>query len=272
MNRRRAITGNFGLYDIEVPVFSDGISQREKVYIKGISEQYYDILNDSEAMLWSHGKLSRREFDSQGNFIKDKDGNYKVKEVVLPHECVAVLSDLQIGVPTKFTSKEGFTYVDYVQRKLPNGELEVKYVYIIPREYCYKLNQTALVISYTKLRSYYSGIAIALTNGYTLYMYVIPYKPTMNRPHSYRVLCTKTSIDYKAESDACSSFWYSKGMLFPYEYCVLNEGVKGRSNVAYETLPDVMSDFVRYDAERSMAKVDDTADMWGEGDYSDEQN
>lgn len=270
MYKRRAITGNFGLYDIEVPVFSEGISTRDIVYINGITEQYYDILNGSEAMLWSHGKLSRREFDSKGEFIKDKNGNYKVKEVVLPRDCVAVLSKWQIGVPTKFKSKEEFDYVDYVQRKKPNGEIEVRYVYIIPREYCYKMNQTALVISYTKLRSYYSGMSVALTNGYYLYLYVVPYKPTSNRAHGYRVLCTKTSIDYKDEIDACSKFWNEKGMLFPYDYCQLTEGVKGKSNVAYETLPDIASEFLRYNQERSMAKVGDTADMWGEGDYSDE--
>lgn len=270
MNKRCAVTGNFGLYDIEVPVFSEDVSTREMCYIKGISEQYYNILNDSEAMIWSHGKLSRREFDSSGNFIKDKDGNYKVKGVTLPHNCIAVMSDLQIGVPTRFKSKEDFCYVDYVQRKKPNAEIETKYVYIIPREYCYKLNQTALVLSYTKLRSYYAGSSVALTNGYVLYMYVIPYRPTTNRHHSYRVLCTKTSIDYQKEIDECIKFWSSKGMLFPYEYCELSEGVKGKSNVAYEILPDVLSEFVRYDVDRSMAKVDDTAEMWGEGDYTNE--
>jgi len=270
LNQRRAINSGFGMSGIDLPTRDYDISTREKVVIKGIVEDYYNVLNDSEAMIWSHGKLSKRKFDYKGEFIKDDNGHYITEEVVLPHECVAVMSDLKIGVPTKFISKEKFGYVDFVQRKRKDGSKELKYIYIIPRDYCYKLNQTALVLSLTKLRSYYAGSSVALQNGYILYMYVIPYKPTSKRFKNYLIVKTKTSVDYSDEINELVQYWNSRGYLFDYEMCQVYSGLDGRTNVAYESMPDMMGVYERYDPDKSMAKVDDTSDMWGESPLDEE--
>lgn len=265
MSQRKANTGMFNIHSIDVPegVFKE-VSTRDKVIIKGISEEYYEKLSNTEAMLWSHGKLSRRKFDYKGEFIK-RDGKYVLEDVTLPHESVAVISDVKIGVPTKFKSKESFEYVDVIHRKTPDG-VEVKYVYIIPREYCYKLNQTALVLSLNKLRVYYQGSSICLQNGYVMYIYVIPYKATSTRERNYRVLCTDTTIDgYKGKVDDLIAYWYQRGYLFDYEQCQLFEGVKGRTNAAYESFPIVIDSYERYNPEKSMATVDDVQDLWDDG-------
>ena len=144
----RANNPMFDMYSLSVPKESLGnIVTRDMVYIKGIDEEYYNNLNNTEAMIWSHGKLCRRTFDYKGEYIKDENGNYVTKDVTLPHECIAVISTVKIGVPVKFKPKKPFEYVDCIARQLPDGTKETCYVYIIPREYCYKLNQTALVMS-----------------------------------------------------------------------------------------------------------------------------
>lgn len=267
VNKRRANTQNFSLSSLPLPQMESEISTRDMVHIGGIAEEYYNLLNNTDNMLWSHGKLSRRTYDYKGEFIKDKDGNYVVQGVTLPNDCVAILSDTKLCVPNSFRSKEAFEYVDYVQRATSNGGIERKYVYIIPREYCYKLNQTALVLSLTKLRNYYSGSSVILTNGYTVYMYVIPYKPRNNRMHNYRVLCTKCSLDYGGDIGNIIKLWSSKGLLFPYESCALYEGVAGKSNVAYEIFPDTIETFERYNQDVSMSKVEDDLDNLWEGNY-----
>lgn len=262
MLQRRANTGFLSLYDVDVPDIFGEISKRDKVYVTGIQTEYYDKLNESEAMVWSHGKLSRRKYDYRGEYIK-KDGQYVLEEVTTPQEGVAIISDIQIAVPNKFKDKI-CEYVDVIHRKTPQG-MEVKYVYIVPRENCYKLNQTALVLSFTKLRKYYYGSSVALQNGYILYMYIIPYKATSNVEKNYRVLQTGTSLeDYEGLTQKLLGYWRSKGYLFDFEACQLYEGVKGRENMAYEIFPAIMETFERYNPDKSMATVEDVQDLWAD--------
>lgn len=255
----------FDMYSLEIPKESLGtITTRDMVIIKGIQEEYYDKLNNTEALIWSHGKLCRRKFDYKGEYIKDDNGNYVTQDVTLPHECIAIISTVRLGVPTKFKPKQAFEYVDCITRTGADGKKEICYVYIIPREYCYKLNQTALVMSLTKLRSYYSGASFALRNGYTIYLYVIPYKPTTTRTRSYRLLSTKTSIDYSTELQGLMSAWLQMGVLYNPQLCELYEGLEGRTNISMEEYASSVDEYVRYDPEKNLAKVDTLNEMWGD--------
>lgn len=253
---RKANSPVLDLHSLEVPEeCNKGILKYNKVYIKGISEEYYSKLNNTEALIWSGGKLVRRKFDYKGEYIKDKDGKYKVEDVPVPHNAIAVISDVKIGVPNKFKSPENFAYVDMIQSK--GNSSDKRYIYIVPREYCFKLNQTALVLSLTKLRTYYQGMSMAFTNGYTVFVYVVPYKPTANTAKPYRILTTKTSIDYSEELKAIQQLWMQRGYIFTPELCALEEGYKGRDNIAYEVMPVVLDEYIRYDEDKSMSKVDD---------------
>lgn len=261
----RASNPMFDMYSLEIPKESLGnIVTRDMVYIKGIPEEYYDKLNNTEAMIWSHGKLCRRTFDYKGEYIKDDNGNYVTKDVTLPHECIAVISTVKIGVPVKFKPKQAFDFVDCITRTLPDGTKETCYVYIVPRKYCYKLNQTALVMSMNKLRTYYSGACFALRNGYSLYLYVVPYRPTTNRAKSYRVLATKTDIDYSTEIGYLMNYWLSKGVLYPPQMCELYEGLEGKNSVAVEEFASSIEEYVRYNPEKNLAKIDTLNEMWGD--------
>lgn len=271
MNQRRSTNNTFDIYKLDIPQGVLGeINKRDMVLINGITEEYYKDLNGSEAILWSDGKLVRRKYDYQGKYIRDENGRYEVQDVTLPHECVAVISDINISVPVKFKSKEPFEYVDCIQKKNPDGTKTVKRVYILPRTYCYKLNQTALVMSLTKLRKYYFGGSYALQNGYTLYMYVIPYRPRAEVSRNYRIIATKTSIDYSREIPAIETYWSQRGYLFNADDCTLFEGVKGRQNLAFENFPPSVDEYQKYNPEVNMSRQELNTNIWDDGFDSDD--
>lgn len=262
MNMRKAMTPSFDLQQLDVSPKSVGeVINNDKVYIKGIEEEYFSNLNDTEAIVWSGGKLKRRKYDYQRNYIRDKNGNYVTEDVVIPHDSIAIVSDKRIGVKTDFKSKENFINVEMIQSK--EDPSIVRYIYIVPRKYCYKLNQTALILSLNKMRSYYQGVSLAMTNGYTIFVYIIPYKPTRNVYKPYRILCTKTDIDYSVELQALQEYWLKRGYIFNPDDCVIEEGYKGRDNMAYEVMPIVLDEYVRYDEEKNMSKEDeDLENLW----------
>lgn len=257
LSQRKAQLGVVNLYDLALPesVANSTIDTHDKVYISGIDDEYYSKLNGTEAILLSRPNLKRRKFDYKGEFIK-KDGNYVFEEVDVHNKCVAVVSNTKLGVPLKYKPKEDFTYVDIIDKEKEDGSRDIRYIYIVPKKYCYKLNQVALVLSLNKMRVYYSGIGMALQSGTVVYLYTIPYKPSKSE-RSYRCLGTKTELDFSQELTDIRDFWLKNNMLFDYASCELPEGVRGRSNVAYEEFPQVLESYIRYNPEKSLADVKD---------------
>lgn len=251
----KANNGYVNLYDIPIPdniANTFVIERHDKVAISSIPDEYYGKLSNSEALLWNGGQLKRRKFDFKGEFMKDKNGNFIYNEVSLPNTCVAVISDTRIGVPLKYKPKEELQFVDTVQKNLSDGTRLIKYMYIIPRQYCYKLNQVALVLSWNKLKVYYAGIGLTLKNGHILYMYVIPYKPS-SQQHNYRVLHCKTNIDFNSEICALRDYWLKTNYMFNPSLCALMDTVKGRENLAYQVLDGVLDDYIRFDPNKPMS-------------------
>ena len=262
MSQLKGINGYLDLSDIPLPPQASNkffIEKHNKVYIHGIEDEYYGKLNNTEAMLWGSSALRRRKYDYKGEFIRDKNGNYKIEDVPCPHDCVGVVSDKSIGVPAKYKCKNGSQDVDM----LTKGKA-AKFVYIIPRRNCYKLNQTALVLSWNKLRVYHSGVSLALTNGHLLYVYIIPYKPT-SVVRSYRVLHCKTSDNYSEELTMLRDFWIKNNVIFNPEACKLDEIVRGRDNMAFERLDGVLDTYVRFDTDKSMGDEEELSDLEFEG-------
>jgi len=243
----------------EVPIPNElqskftGAVVHDKVAIHGIDDEYFGKLNDTEVLLWNKGALNRRKFDYKGEFMKDKDGNYLLEDVILPHKCLAVVSNTKIGVPNRYTpkNKDSLVYVDYLEKTNADGTRSYKYIYIIPRKYLYLENQTALVLSWNKLRTYYTGYQLSLKNGNYLYLYVIPYRITSS-VKNYRVLTCKTNTDYETDINTLVNFWINQGIMFNPAECVLYEDVKGRSNLAYQEFNGVLADFERFRSDKSM--------------------
>lgn len=263
LSQRKAQCGVVNLYELPLPpdILSNKISMHDKALIRGIDDEYYNKLNNTEVILLSRPSLKRRKFDYKGEFIK-KDGNFVFEEVTVHNKCIAVISSQKLGVPLKYKPKEDFTYVDMLTSK-GEGTKEIKYIYIVPKKYCYKLNQVALVISLNKLRVYYNGVGMALQNGNIIYIYTIPYKPSKSE-RSYRCICTKTTLDFSNELKSIRDFWLKNNILFDYQSAQLSDGVHGRINVAYEEFPQVLESYVRYNPEKSLLDIkEDVEDLQG---------
>lgn len=256
---RVAISGALSLYSLPLPSsFTGRVDTTKKVIINGIRDEYYSKLNRTECIHWTKPNLRRRRFGSNGKFLTDANGRVLSDPVTLPNGCAAVASDIRLGVPLKYKSKEAFEYVDCLSKTLPDGSVERKFVYIIPKEYCYTVNQLALVLSLTRLRSFYYGQEMVLQSGHTVYMYVIPFKPSSTE-RSYRILRTKTRNDFSAEIEGIMKFWLDAKILYPADLTQLSEPVNGVMNVAYRVLCDTQDEFVRYDPNKSLAN--DTEDI-----------
>lgn len=255
--QRAGISGALSLYSLPLPEsFSGKVEMTRKVIVNGINDQYYSKLNKTECIHWTKPNLRRRRFGSDGQYIKGADGKVIADAVTLPQNCAAVVSTTRLAVPLKYKPKEAFDYVDFMSKKRPDGSVERRFVYIVPKCYCYAVNQLALVLSLNKLRTFYYGQAMVLQSGHTVYMYVIPFKPsTVER--SYRILKTKTRNDFGAEIDEIMKYWLGHNILYPIELTSLSEPVKGMMNVAYHVLSDTQDEFVRFDPNKSLA---DTAE------------
>lgn len=250
---RKANSGILNLYEVPVPDDVLGVVNHNKlVMLSDITEEYYEKLNNSTVFVWNHGELIKRKYDNTGKPMKDKYGNPILVSVPKPDNCIAILSKTSIGVPQKFKSEEGFDFVDIISRTNDDGSKEKYLVYIIPKKYCYEINQTALILTTNKYRVYYQGIQVALTNGNKLYVYIIPYKPTNKESRNYRLLATKDDCDYTRELSSLRDYWIQNGIIFNPQLCECLGGYKGRDNMAIETLPVVMEEYRRYDENKSM--------------------
>ena len=261
MQKLKGICGQINLNDIPLRPVAEKhffIEKRNKVIISGLDEEYFGKLNGSEALLWGSSALRRRKFDYKGNFIK-KDGHFVLQDVPCPHDCVAVISPTSIGVPNDFKSKIGCQYVDMITKHTDKGDMH-RFVYIVPKKVCYPINQTALVLSWNKLRRFYQGIQISLQNGASLYMYVIPYNPN-SHAHNYRILHCKTSVDYTNEIVALKNYWVGNNIMFNPEWCQLDDFIKGRENMAYLNLDGTEDIYERFDINRHLGEEDTFEDV-----------
>jgi hypothetical protein len=194
--------------------------------------------------------------------MKDADGNYLTEDVDIPTDCIAIISEINVHMPNKYISptKEHFDYVDMIERTF-DGNVIRNYIYIIPRKYCHKMYQTALVLSLRKLSKFYEAYALSFVNGFTVYLSSIPYKPT--KQQKGRILKTKLTDDYKEEMKDLREFWIKNGMMHNPNLCVLTEEVKGRENMAYLELPGTDEYIDTYDEEHTLER--NTENLMSEG-------
>lgn len=219
------------------------VNKADMVFIRGINDEVYAKLNNTTGLIWTRPDLRRRKFDSNGEYIK-KDGNYVFEDVTLPHSCIAFVSDYAIGVKTKYKAKEDFAYVDMISQTI-NGVKNTKYVYIIPRKYCFRIHQTALVASWNKMtRKFYSSISLATTVGQRLFLSIIDYKYT-SANKNYRVLRTGTDPDKLTEfANELIKYWVSQGVIFnPAECEVVSDKDLGCTNLAQEVFEGTMDTY-----------------------------
>ena len=242
-----------------------GAESFNKVFISNINDEYYGKLSNTEALLLKGYDLRKRKYDHKSEFMRDKNGNIIYIDVPCPNKCYGIATDINISVPAKYKVKnEHFEFVDYQERTTKDGRKERKYIYIVPKKYLYKINQTALVFSWRKLPKTYAGVALFLRNGSVLYVHIIPYKVGI-KPANYRIVHCKTTDDYSKELEILRDYWLKIGYIFNPDQCELTEPYKDRDNMAYQRLDGSMDIYEKFDLEKSLDG--DTSDnLFDEGD------
>jgi hypothetical protein len=232
MNGRRSMAHSFKIMDLPLPrldTMINGIPKGRIALVKGVTEMFFDRLNEQEVQLVGRTTLKKRQVLSDGSFRRDSSGNYVYDQIPVSHDCVAVVSKISIGLRRfvdgrEHKPSEGFKYVDYVDTSFGR-----KYIYILPRKHVYRLNMCALILTPNKRRVYFKGCKLALQNGNYVYLYVIPY--TYRENLDVRVLGVKSSYNFDKEVTAILNYWVEQGVIFHPSLTALESQVNGQTNL-----------------------------------------
>ena len=167
MKEFRNEVSNVGYKDIyKVPL--PPISGTELYAIKGIEKEKYNHLNKTIVRrLPKDAVAKRRVVDKVSRtFLKDDNGSYVYEDYPTPSGSLVLLSTINIELSYKEykrPTKDGFGYIDFVQVK---GT--VFYMYVIPKKYLYRVNQTALALSLFRYGVYDMGYGYDILTRYTI--------------------------------------------------------------------------------------------------------
>lgn len=157
-----------------------------------ITDEYYSALKNTNAYLWSsrqNGVLLRTKYDYLGKPMKDVTGKPMKSEVEVPSDCCAVISTVNIAnVPYGYVSKQGFKTVDRYGKN--------KMIYIVPKRFCVRVDQAALILNINHPKKYYNGYKITAFSGSRFYLYSQPINMAKYNPENstYKILdCTDIS-------------------------------------------------------------------------------
>lgn len=279
MSQRRQSAPRVELEDIAVPPEIENFSPSpyKACVIGEIDDKYYGALSDKHCRLWtpnrelSDGGLKRRDLDAYGNFMSDKEGNFKVHDVKIPSDCVCIMTDVKVGAPLAHKVKDGehFEAVDYVEDKETG---DITYLYIVPAKYVYRESETALLLTYNKRSSsahnrHYGGWRIALVTGHYLYAYIISHEG--KHIGQGRVIWTKLgTIDYDEELHYLYEYWLNNGFLFMAEMCETTAD-RGYPNAGFMAQEATEGVFVACDKTRSLADEKAKTTVISEEDWDD---
>lgn len=267
MNSRRITNQGFRYVDLPLPAFNsmiNGAPKRKQVFISDkqhnkITERFFERLNGTTAELVGKTTLLKRQFLADGSFRKDAKGDFMYTQIPVKHECTAILSPVNIGLKKFDIDEKGrkkdividelYRYVDYVESR--DGTR--KYIYIIPKKHVYNTNMVALIVTPNKHRNYYKGCKLALQSGNYIYMYIIPYKYSVNQ--SYRIIGVKPSVNFDNEVGQIINMWVRMGVLFNLNMTALNNPIKGIENLGIMDLEPTLDigEFESYDSNITLA-------------------
>lgn len=262
MNSRKAHITGFALSTIPLPDFKSvtpsnstfytGAKTRKVALVKGVTEPFFERLNNTEVELVGRAKLYKRQVLSDGSFRKDNNNKYVADEVTVPHTSVAVLSPISIGLKRfkedsrgsqiEHRPSEGYKYVDYVETK--EGR---KYIYIVPKQLVFRLTLVALMLTHHRHRNFYHGTKIALQNGHYIYLYTAPY--TYRENTGAYILGLKASTNFDTEVKQLLDFWQKTKVMFPIQDTQLKEQINGLTNLGFQEMEGTLTieDFKRLD-------------------------
>jgi len=220
INSRRGYP--FTLQEVPIPIkIGKSLEEVEnEVYIRGLTEPYFDKLNETEAVILDDSEFKKYFYNEDGSLYRSKiDGKLKYDIIKLKPGFVGIKSPVNIelkpeieimGKLRPYTPSSGFHFINY--EKVGN---EKRYIYIVPRENLHKMNYCALVLSFTKINRYY-GYKLAFTNGYYIYLLVVPLRNAKRNSNAH-IIGIKPDVDFTNEINTLLEFWVANGYTFhPY--------------------------------------------------------
>lgn len=232
------------------------VFKTDKVVVHNIVEDFYSALNDKTGLYYYRKggvkqDLNRRLIDSQGNYIQlDERGNYvteggtyQYEHVTKPDGSEAFFFPIPIGVKQSYKPKEeGFDYVDKMDKATLCGVETDLFMYIIPKKYCFRVNQTALIVSFKQAKDFYYGVEMATRYGRYIYLHIVPYQPLRNGgSSSTRVIATDTKPDNLIGlAKQIQKYWIDKGLVFNPVMCNVSSGLH-ECNMALTVLEPTLS-------------------------------
>lgn len=266
MDDRRAIAKPFSIAKLPIPPHPSltAVKPRgKKALIKGITEMFFDRLNNTEVEFLVKTSLKKRKVLSDGSFKRNEKGDIETIDIAVPRGSVAVISDISIGLTRTVDGKvhkvsEGFRYVDFISNA--KGR---KYIYIVPRQYVYRLNMGALILTMNKRRNYYKGVKLALQNGSYIYAYAIPYQ--YREMMDVRILSLKSSCMFDEELNVLMQGWSRVGIIYHTELTKLENNAHGVTNLGVQWLDGTLpyEEYKRYGVSLDKEKEEDLVD-WSE--------
>lgn len=266
MDGRRSLTSGFKLSVLPLPVIDtmlQGVPKGRMALIRGIKELFFDRLNNQDVQLVGRTSLQKRQVLSDGTFRLDNNGQFVYDQIPVSHNCIAILSPISIGIRRFVDGQEhrpsdGFRYVDYIES--PNNSR--RYIYIVPKQFVYRLELCALIITSNKRRVFYKGCRLALQNGNYVYLYVIPYKYRANM--DARVLGVKSSFNFDKEVTAILNYWAETGVIFFPCLTALTDNISGVSNLGIVDLEGTVAsdDYRRFDISLADEKEQEYQDIY----------
>lgn len=206
------LVGNKDIFSVPLPDACKTweVSGTEEYKVMGVEDQYYKALNDSVVRKLPKGYVAKRRIIDKvtRTYKKGEDGKYLYDDYQVPGGSTVITSGMNINLPySRYVKDEsGFGYVDFFKRK---GNLE--YMYVLPRENLYRVNQTALAISVKNMKNFQGMGYLTWDNG-VIYIHVIPYNPNSSYIGS-KILKTGTTLNYTKEIHAISDYWESIGFI-----------------------------------------------------------
>lgn len=193
----------------------------EKLFVKGIEDDKYKILNNKFVIRRRKNTIKRYLYRNNGE-IKGET-NYTAKD-----GNVLVVTQDNLRLP--FTYAPSDSRLEYVDFRTKEGVRT--FIYSVPKEYLYRTQQTALVLCPYSKKSHFGGIQVTLTNGHTVYLYIVPLKSVRETEGNIPIV-SKAGVDYSKEIQYLQVSWLKQGIIFPRRELELDTPVKEISNLGY---------------------------------------
>ena len=197
-------------------------STKELLKVNGVDCQYYENLNDTLVKRLPRNTVAKQRIIDKATkgYKKDENGCFIYNDYKVPSGSVVVISSKQLKIPWNEYVKpsEGYGYIDFIE-----SDEGRKYMYMIPKTKLYKVNMTALVISYAPHMRCYEGRGYQTWRNGVVFMRIVPYKATSKFSQT-KILRTWYGTNYAKECKELMQYWSENNFVVNSSVCELSDG------------------------------------------------